>query len=66
MKATELREKTVDQLRELLAGLKKELFNLRFQQAHGALQNPSRIRLVRRQTAQVKTVLNEKARAASE
>ena len=39
MKAIELREKTIDQLREELASLKKESFNLRFQQATGQLEN---------------------------
>ena len=66
MKAAEFRENTIDQLREQLVELKKEQFNLRFQQAHGALQNPSRIKAVRRQTARLKTVLNEKVRAASD
>lgn len=65
MKATELREKSVDQLREELANLKKESFNLRFQQATGQLENTARVREVRRKTARVKTVLNEKAAAAA-
>ena len=66
MDATELRDKTPDQLREELANLKKEQFNLRFQAATGALENPARIKLVRRDVARVKTVLNEKAASAAE
>ena len=66
MNANELRDKTPDQLREELANLKKESFNLRFQQATGQLENPSRIRQARRAAARVKTILNEKAQAAAE
>lgn len=66
MNAAELRDKTPDQLREQLANLKKEQFNLRFQAATGALENPARIRTVRRDVARVQTVLNEKAQAAAE
>ena len=61
MKAIDLRDKTPDQLRDELEKLKKEAFNLRFQQATGQLEKPSRIREVRRDVARVKTVLNEKA-----
>ena len=66
MDATEMRDKTPDQLREELANLKKESFNLRFQQATGSLENPARMRQVRRAAARVKTILNEKAQAAAE
>ncbi len=66
MDAHELRDKTPDQLREELANLKKEQFNLRFQAATGALENPARIKTVRRDVARVKTVLTEKAAAAAE
>ena len=65
MNANELREKTPDQLREELANLKKESFNLRFQQATGQLENTARMRQVRRDTARVLTILNEKAAAAA-
>jgi len=60
-KARELRDKTPDQLRDELTALKKESFNLRFQQATGQLENTARMRQVRRDTARVKTILNEKA-----
>ena len=65
MNAKELRDKTLDQLKDELANLKKESFNLRFQQATGALENTSRVRQVRRDAARVKTILNEKAAAAA-
>ncbi|MEO0871448.1 MAG: 50S ribosomal protein L29 [Pseudomonadota bacterium] len=61
MNASELREKTPDQLREELTSLKKEAFNLRFQQATGQLENTARMRQVKRDAARVKTILNEKA-----
>lgn len=65
MNASELRDKTPDQLQEDLANLKKESFNLRFQQATGQLENTSGIRAARRGAARVKTILNEKAAAAA-
>jgi len=65
MKAAELKEKTLDQLKEQLEELKKESFNLRFQQASGALENTARMRKVRRDAARVKTILNQKAAAAA-
>ena len=65
MNAQELRDKTPDQLRDALAELKKESFNLRFQQASGALENSARVRVVRREAARVKTILNEKAASAA-
>ncbi|AXX96563.1 50S ribosomal protein L29 [Profundibacter amoris] len=65
MNAQELRDKTPDQLQEELASLKKEAFNLRFQQATGQLESTARMRSVRRDAARVKTILNEKAAAAA-
>ena len=65
MNASELREKTPDQLRDQLVQLKKEAFNLRFQQATGQLENTARMRSVKRDAARVKTILNEKAAAAA-
>ena len=66
MNASELREKTPDELRDLLQGFKKQAFNLRFQQATGALESTARMRSVRRDAARVKTILNEKAAAAAQ
>jgi large subunit ribosomal protein L29 len=65
MKAADLREKTPDQLRDQLASLKKEAFNLRFQKATGQLENTSRMQVVRRDAARVKTILNQKAAQAA-
>lgn len=66
MNANDLREKTVDELRDLLASMKKESFNLRFQQATGQLENTATVRAARRNAARVKTILSEKAAAAAE
>ena len=65
MKAEELKSKTPDQLRDSLVQLKKEAFNLRFQQATGQLESTARMRSVRRDVARVKTVLNQKAADAA-
>ena len=65
MNAQELKTKTPDQLRDSLVALKKEAFNLRFQQATGQLENTSRMRAVRRDFARIKTVLNQKAAEAA-
>lgn len=65
MSAQELRDKTPDQLRDELTALKKEAFNLRFQQATGQIENTARMRTARRDAARVKTILNEKAAAAA-
>lgn len=65
MNATELREKTPDQLRDALVDLKKEQFNLRFQAATGQSENTSRMKTARRDAARVKTILNEVAANAA-
>jgi large subunit ribosomal protein L29 len=65
MDANELRGQTPDQLRDKLVALKKEAFNLRFQQATGQLENTARMRAVRRDVARIMTVLNQKAAAAA-
>lgn len=64
MNAKELHDKSPDQLRDELVGLKKEAFNLRFQQATGQLENTARMRKVRRDAARVKTIMTMKAAAA--
>ena len=63
MKAEEVRLKSADQLKEQLLDLRKEAFNLRFQQASGQLQNTARARQVRRDIARIKTILGEQSRA---
>ena len=65
MNAQDLRDKTPDQLRDQLVQLKKEAFNLRFQQATGQLENTARMRQVRRDVARVNTILSQKAAAAA-
>ena len=60
MKASDLRPKTGDQLKEELGNLRKEAFNLRFQKASGQLGKTGRVRQVRRDIARIKTVLGEK------
>ena len=65
MNATELRGKTPDELRTQLTALKKEAFNLRFQQATNQMENTARIRTVRRDVARVMTILNQKAADAA-
>ena len=59
MKAGELRESSVEELQIKLAELAEEGFNLRFQHALGQLSSPIRLRQVRRDVAQVQTVLKE-------
>jgi large subunit ribosomal protein L29 len=66
MKAEELKTKTPDQLRDSLVQLKKEAFNLRFQQATNQLENTARMRAVRRDVARIKTVLEPKSRRSCE
>lgn len=63
MKSEEIRAKTDDELRDQLRELKKEAFNLRFQQASGQLENTARVRVVRRDIARVQTVLGERSQA---
>jgi len=59
MKTADLRTKTTDQLQESLLELRKEQFNFRFQKTTGKIENASRIRVVRRDIAKIKTLLNE-------
>ncbi|MGW9230936.1 50S ribosomal protein L29 [Pseudorhizobium sp. NPDC055634] len=64
MKAEEVRALTADQLKDKLAELKKEQFNLRFQKATGQLEKSSRINEVRKDIARVKTIARQKAAEA--
>jgi large subunit ribosomal protein L29 len=61
-KPSEMRNMTVDELRQEQQDLKKELFNLNFQKVTGEIENPMRIRQVRKDIARVLTVINEKNR----
>ena len=66
VKASELRAQTSDELKTKLVSLKKEQFNLRFKVASGENENSSRIRIIRREIARLKTVLSEKIVMTSE
>ncbi|MDE5967304.1 MAG: 50S ribosomal protein L29 [Lachnospiraceae bacterium] len=59
----ELQTKSVDELNNELVAAKKELFNLRFQNATNQLENTSRIKEVRKNIARIQTVMAEKANA---
>ena len=59
MKAKEIRELNVSEMDQKVAGLKEELFNLRFQIATGQLENPMRIREVKKAIARIKTIQKE-------
>jgi large subunit ribosomal protein L29 len=63
MKANEVRQKSVDELRLELDGLLREQFNLRMQKGTGQLSRPDQAKKVRRDIARIKTILNEKAKA---
>ena len=60
MKASELRDQTVDELKDKERDLAEQLFALRLQKVTGQLEKPSRVRQVRKDLARVMTVLNEK------
>ena len=60
MKAKDIRALTTDQMLEKEKQCKEELFNLRFQQATGQLENTARLKKVRKNIAKIKTILSEK------
>jgi len=60
MKTSEIKKLSVAQLQKELTNFKKEKFNLRFQKVNSQVQNPSRIRTVRRSIAKILTFLNQK------
>ncbi len=59
-KPSDLRTMTIEELRQEEINLRKELFNLRFQKVTGEIENPMRIRQVRKDIARLLTVINEK------
>jgi large subunit ribosomal protein L29 len=63
MNATDLRQKTPDELRQELQGLLREQFNFRMQKGTGQLAQTHKVKEVRRDIARIYTVLNEKQRA---
>jgi len=66
MKAADARAMTLDQLDDEVLKLKKEQFNLRFQRATGQLENTSRVRVIRRDIARMKTIAAQKRAGAPE
>ena len=66
MKASEIKEMSVDELNEKLSNLKEELFNLRFQLAINQLDNPARLKAVKKDIARIKTTLREAELAAKQ
>jgi large subunit ribosomal protein L29 len=66
MSVADFRALSTDELGTKLMELKKESFNLRFQGASGQLENTSRVRVVRRDIARIKTLLGEVQRAATQ
>jgi large subunit ribosomal protein L29 len=60
MKTRELRDLSNEELQSKATDLKKEMFNLRIQQAMGQIENPMRLRMLRKDIAKAKTLLKEK------
>jgi large subunit ribosomal protein L29 len=60
MKARDIRQLSIQELQEKASGFEEELFNLRFQAKMGQLSNALRLRIVRKDIARVKTLINEK------
>jgi large subunit ribosomal protein L29 len=65
-KKEDLKVKTDDQLSTQLTELKREAFNLRFQSATNQLEKPSRVKVVRRTIARIKTIQTQRANASAE
>ena len=61
-----LRDKSIDELRSREKDLREQLFKLRFQRATGRVENPMKMRQVRREIAQIETLLGERARTSAE
>ena len=60
MKANEIRKLSTEEINKKIAESKEELFNLRMKQATGSLENPARIRDLRKTVARLKTILRER------
>jgi large subunit ribosomal protein L29 len=63
VKTAELRDKSIDELNTRERDLNEQLFKLRFQRATGRIENPNKIREVKREIARIKTLLSERSRA---
>nr|HID59243.1 50S ribosomal protein L29 [Desulfobacterales bacterium] len=66
MKASEIRELSTEEIKNMIDDLKQELFNLRFQKATGQLENPMRISHVKKDIARAKTILRERELAETQ
>ncbi len=62
MKIAELKAMNIDELNLKESDFKKEIFNLTMQKSTGSLENPKRIKMLKKQIAQIKTILNERKR----
>jgi len=60
MKANEIRKLTTEEINKKIADSKEELLKLRFKQARGSLENPARIKELRKDVARFKTILKER------
>jgi len=60
MKTNEIRKLSTEEINKKIVEIKEELFNLRMKQATGSLENPSRIRELRKTVARLKTILRER------
>jgi large subunit ribosomal protein L29 len=60
MKVKEIKEMTMEELNQQLEEIKKEQFNLKLQQVSGQLENPVRIKELRRSVARIRTIQNQK------
>ena len=60
MKVKDLKEMTMEELDQQLADIKKEQFNLQLQHVSGQLENPARVKELRRTVARIKTIQNQK------
>ncbi len=65
MKASEIRELTSDEMRQRLGEFTEELFNLRFQHATDQIENPMKLRYVKKDIARTKTILKERELVSS-
>ena len=63
MKPSKIRDQSVQELENERTRLEEQIFKLRFQNAVGQLDNPLKLRMVRRDLARVRTIMNEKLRA---
>ena len=66
MKASEIRDLSVDEIQQKVADLKEALFNLRFQHEVGQLENPKKIGETKKDIARLKTILNAKSQTQKE